>query len=80
LSEETELPLKTIKPLAPNALSSTPRYATLVVEGPNKNEFGVNGKLTELPAAKMELVPLRVSGINCVVQVWVVLLHAVVVT
>ena len=80
LSEETEAPLKTINPLAPNALSSTPRYATLVVEGPNKNEFGVKGKLTALPAANTGVVPLRVSGINCVVQACVVRLHAVVVT
>ena len=80
MSEETELPLNTINPLAPNALSSTPRYATLVVKGANKKEFGVKGKLTTLPAVNTEVVLFRVSGINCVVQVWVVTLHAVVVT
>jgi len=80
LSEETELPLNTINPFAPNASSSTPKYATPVVEVPNENEFGVKGKFTGLPAVNAEVVPLFVRGTNRVVHAWVVTLHAVVVT
>jgi hypothetical protein len=80
LNWETELPLKTINPWVPNAASSTPKYATLVVAGPNKNEFGAKGRSTGVPAVNAEVVLFRVMGTILVVQAWVVPPHAVVVT
>ena len=79
LNGEAELPLKIISPCVPNAALSTPRYAKLALAGPNKSELGAKGRLTGVPAVKVELVLLRVRGTILVAQACVVLLQAVVV-
>ena len=59
---------------------STPRYAAPALVGLNEKEFGAEGRFTGVPALKTEGLPLRVTGMTRVVQAWVVLPHAVVVT
>jgi hypothetical protein len=80
LKAEAELPLKIISPCVPKAALFTPRYATLALAGPNKNELGAKGRFAGVPAVKVDVVPLRVMGTILVVQACVVLPHAVVVT
>jgi hypothetical protein len=74
-----EPPETSIAPLVPNAVLSTPRYSLEPVRS-NKAEFGTNGRLTGVPAAKVPVELDRVIGTIRVMQVVVVAPHPVEVT
>jgi hypothetical protein len=74
-----EPPVTMMAPFVPKAVLSTPRYSLAPVRSKSA-EFGTNGKLTGVPAAKVLVELARVIGTIRVMQVTVVAAHPVEVT